>query len=214
MKKLFFSIMMILAVALTACSSQSTGTPHVSTNCDLPTEAQIAVGTLKLAGTDQDISVEQAEELVVYWQVYKELSQSQTAAQAEVDGLTAQIQETMTDDQMQAITDMDITQQDMLASMQGVTVASSSSSGSSTINVASGSASGGGMPAGGPPDGGGAPPEGGIPADMSGAVSTTAASGASQAQSSQAGTSSTVITGVPSVLVEAVIQSLRQRIAA
>ena len=211
MKKLFFSIMMILAVALTACSSQSTGTPHVSTNSDLPTEAQIAVGTLKLAGTDQDISVEQAEELVVYWQVYKELSQSQTAAQAEVDGLTAQIQETMTDDQMQAITDMNITQQDVLASMQGVTVASSSSSGSSTINVASGSASGGGMPAGGPPDGGGAPPDGGIPADMGGAAST---SGVSQSQGSQAGTSSTIITGVPSALVEAVIQSLQQKIAA
>jgi hypothetical protein len=45
----------------------------------------LAFGTLKLAGTDQDITPEQAKQLVVYWRVYKELSQSDTAAQAEVD---------------------------------------------------------------------------------------------------------------------------------
>jgi hypothetical protein len=211
MKKLFFSIMMIFAAALTACSSQSTGTPSVSTNNDLPTETQIAVGTLKLAGTDQEISIEQAEELVVYWQVYQELSQSQTAAQAEIDGLIAQIQETMTGDQMQAITEMNITQQDVLASMQGVTVASSSSS-SSTVSLPSGSASGGGMPAGGPPEAGAVPPDGGaMPSEMGGVA---LASGPNQTQSSQAGTSSTVITEVPSALVDAVIQSLQQKIAA
>ena len=210
MKYITLSILMIAGILLTACSSSSTSTPIGSTSNELPIETQLAVGTLRLNGTDQDITAEQAKNLVVYWQVYKELSQSQTAAQAEVDGLVAQIQETMSDNQMQAITAMNITQQDVLASMQGVTVASSSS-GTSTINVPSGSASGGGMPAGGPPDGGGAPPDGGIPADMGGAAST---SGVSQSQGSQAGTSSTVITGVPSALVEAVIQSLQQKITA
>jgi len=211
MKKLFFSIMMIFAVALTACSSQSKGTPSLSTNNDLPTETQIAVGTLKLAGTDQEISVEQARELVVYWQVYKELSQSQTAAQAEVDGLTAQIQETMTDDQMQAITNMNITQQDVLASMQGVTAASSSSS-SSTINVPSGSANSGSLPVGGPPEAGAVPPDGGaMPSDMGGAA---VASGTGQTQSTQANSGSAVTAQVPSALVEAVIQALQQKIAA
>jgi hypothetical protein len=213
MKHIRLSILMIAGILLTACSSSSTGAPIGSTSNELPVETQLAVGTLKLNGTAQDITSEQAKELVVYWQVYKELSQSQTAAQAEVDGLTAQIQETMSDDQMQAITNMNLTQQDVLASMQGVTVASSSS-GNSTVSVPSGSANGG-MPAGEPPaDGGGAPPDGGIPADMGGAASTSASSAASQTQSSQAGTSSTVITGVPSALVEAVIQSLQQKITA
>lgn len=209
MKKFFFSLLMIFTIALTACSSQSTGTPVSSNNSDLPIETELAVGTLKLDGTDQDISFEQAEELVIYWQVYKELSQSETAAQAEIDGLIAQIQETMTDDQIQAITDMQISQQDVFTSMHGVTVASSNSS-NSTVSLPSSSASGGGMPAGGPPaDGGGAPPDGGMPADMGGAAP---ASSTDQSQSVQAAPS--ISTGVPSALVEAVIRSLQQKIAA
>jgi len=177
----------------------------------MPTETQIAVGTLKLAGTGQDISVEQAKELVVYWQVYKELSQSQTAAQAEMDGLVAQIQETLSDDQMQAITDMKITQQDVLASMQGV-MAASSGSGNSTVSLPASSANSGGMPAGGPPEGGGIPPDGGaMSSDMGGAVS---ASGTGQTQSAQTSSDSAVTAEVPSALVEAVIQSLQEKIAA
>lgn len=202
MKKFFFSLLMIFTIALTACSSQSTGTPVSSNNSDLPIETELAVGTLKLDGTDQDISFEQAEELVIYWQVYKELSQSETAAQAEIDGLVAQIQEAMTDDQMQAITDMNITQQDVFTSMQGVTVASSSAS-NSTVSLLSSSSSGGSMPAGGPPA------DGGMPADMGGAAP---APSTDQSQSVQAAPS--ISTGVPSALVEAVIQSLQQKIAA
>src|SRR5689334_9427769 len=204
MRQFTTSVLMIAGILLTACSSLSTGTPVGSTSKDLPIETQLAVGILKLSGTAQDVTVEQAKELVVYWEVYKEISQSQTAAQAEIDGLVAQIQETMTRDQMQAITDMKITQQDVTASMQVVTVASSRS-GNSTVSVPSGSASGGGMPAAG----GGAPPDGGaagVPVDLSGVAP---ASGASQTQSSQARVSSIVITGVPSALVEVVIQSLQ-----
>ncbi len=207
MKKLLFTILIGLTLILSACSSSSTGIPTSSASNDLPMETQLAVGTLKLTGTDQDISVEQAESLVVYWQVYKELSQSETAAQAEIDGLVAQIQETMTDDQMQAITDMNITQQDVFASMQGTSVVSATSSDSS-VSVPSGS----GMPAGGPPaDGGGAPPDGGgMPSDMSGAAP---ASGTDQSQSATAGSGLSVSASVPSALVQAVIEALQQKIA-
>ena len=212
MKKLLFSTLAILAIALTACTSSVAGTPTGSSNNVLPTETQLAVGTLKLTGTDQDVTADQAKELVVYWEVYQKLSQSETAAQAEIDGLTAQIQETMTDGQMNAITAMNITQQDVLTSTQGVTVVSSNT-GDSTISLPSGSASGGGMPAGGPPaDGGGAPLDGGgMPSDMSGAAQ---APGTDQSQSSPANSGSTVIAEVPSALVEAVIQALQQKIAA
>lgn len=209
MKKLFFSTIMTLAITLTACSFSSTGTPAGSISNSLPVETQLAVGTLKLTGTDQDVTADQAKALVVYWETYKELSQSQTAAQAEIDGLVAQIQETMTTEQISAISEMNITQQDVLASMQGVSVASSGSS-SNTVSVPSGSSGGGGMPAGGPPaDGGGAPPDGGISPEMSGA-----ASGTSQTQGAQAGSSVSVTANVPSSLVEAVIQSLQKKIAA
>lgn len=208
MKKLLFSALIIFAIALTACSSRSAGTPISSTSNDLPIETQLAVGTLKLDGTDQDVSVEQAEQLVIYWQVYKELSQSEMAAQAEIDGLITQIQETMTGDQMQAISDMAITQQDVFTSMQGITVTSSSSR-DSTGSLPAGSASSGDMPAGGFPADGGAPPDGGMPSDMG---SASSASSADQSQSTQ--TAPNVSTGVPSALVEAVIQSLQQKIAA
>lgn len=206
MNKFFFSILAIFAITLTARSATSAAT---SSNNNLPAETQLAVGTLKLAGTDQDISEEQAKELLVYWETYKELSQSDTTAQEEFDGLIAQMQETMTGDQMQAITNMNITQQDVFASMQGITVASKNA-GSNTVSVPFASSNGGGMPAGGPPaDGGGAPPDGGMPSDMSAAP---AASG-NQSQSTVS-SSSAAIASIPSALVAAVIQSLQQKIAA
>ena len=142
----------------------------------------------------------------MYWQVYKEISQSETAAQAEIDGLVAQIQETMTDDQMQAIADMDITEQDVFASMQGVNVVSSNAS-DSTVSVPSN----GGMPAGGPPADGGTPSDGGMPAEMGGAAP---ASSTDQSQSAPAGSGLAATAGVPSALVEAVIQSLQHKITA
>jgi hypothetical protein len=117
----------------------------------------------------------------------------------------------MTDHQMQAMTDMKITQQDVLTSMQGVAVVASNSSGSTT-SLPSGSASGGGMPAGGPPADGGAPLDGGgIPADMGGAAQ---ASSTNQSQSAQSTSGSALIAEVPSALVEAVIQALQQKIGA
>ena len=210
MKKFIFSSVAMLAITLAACTTSTAGTPTGSTSDDLPTETQLAVGTLKLAGTDQDVTADQAKELVVYWEVYKDLSQSETAAQAELDGLTAQIQETMTDVQMKAITDMNITQQDVLTSMQGVALVASNSS-DSTVSLPSGSASGGGMPAGGPADGGVPPDGGGMPAEMGGAAQV---SGIGQSQNTQASSGSTVIAEVPAALVEAVIQALQQKIAA
>jgi hypothetical protein len=210
MKYITFSILMIAGLLLAACSSPLTGTPAGSTRDEIPIETQLAVGTLKLAGTDQDVTAKQAEQLLILWQTYKQLGESDTAAQAEVDGLVAQIQETMTTEQMQAITDMQVTQQDIVTATQGVTVASSSSNGSS-VSIQSGSTSGGGMPVGGPPaDAGGAPADGGMPMDMgSGAPASTG-----QAQSAQARSGPQSLTKVPSALVEAVIQSLEQKIAA
>jgi hypothetical protein len=160
---------------------------------------------LKLDGTTQDVTVEQAEQLLLYWQVYKELSQSETAAQDKIDGLIAQIQETMTDDQMQAIRDMDVTQQDVFTATEGV-VASNDAS----VSLPSSSSGGGNMPAGGPPEDNAAPPDGGMPADLDGAAS---ASGTAQSQSSQAGAGSAGATGIPTVLVETIIQFLQQKIA-
>jgi hypothetical protein len=208
MKKLLVFTLIAVLLGLAACSSTSTETPVSSTSTDLPIETQLALGTLKLAGTEQDVSAKQAEELVVYWQVYLELSQSETSAQAEMDGLVTQIRETMTDEQMQAITDMEITAEDVLTSIQGM-AAVSSNAGDSTVSVPSSSS---GIPAGGPPADGGAPPDGGaMPSDMG---ASAPASGVEQSQAADTGAGLAGITGVPSALIDALVQSLQERIAA
>jgi hypothetical protein len=209
MKKILFIILTILLITLTACSTSSTGRLTGSTTSDLPAATQLAVGTLKLAGTEQAVTAEQAKDLLVDWETYKQLAQSDTAAQEEISGLVIQIQETMTDEQMKAIDDMNITQQDVFASMQGVTVTVSTTSDSSVSVPSGGSAGSGGMPTGGHPDDGGMPPDGGIGGDI-----TVPASSTGQTQSAQASTSAGATVGTPTVLIEAVIQSLQKIIAA
>jgi hypothetical protein len=205
MKRIALSILVVFALALTACSSSLAGilSGVTQTSNELPIETQLAIGTLKLAGTEQDVTVEQAKELIVLWQFYEEVSQSSTAAQEEVDGLVEQIQEAMTTEQVQAITDMQLTQQDVFAASQGSTVSKiSSQSSGNTSNFAP--PSGGDMMGGAPPDGGG------MPADMGDAGPTVSTSQTSSTQTSL-GTESSA--GIPIAVVEAVIKSLEQKLA-
>ena len=205
MKHIALSTLIIAGLLLTACTSALTGTPSGSAGSSLPIETQLAVGTLKLDGKEQAIDAEEAEQLLILWKTYKQLSESDTVAQAEVDGLVAQIQETMAAGQVQAIKAMQITQQDVSTSTQGVTVVSSSSNGS-TVSASSAPANG----AGGPPANvGGAPADGSMPMDMAGGAPV---SGTGQTQNAQAGSGVQSLTKVPAALVEAVIQSLEQKV--
>jgi len=150
------------------------------------------------------------------WEVYQNLMSSDTAAQAEIDGLVDQIQETMTSDQMSAIKAMNLTQQDVFATMQeqggDFVQARQSSSSSSSTQSGGGMPGSGGMPGGGaPPDGGGgmaggAPPDGGM-GGMGGAGSSTSTD---QSQSAGTGPGAGSAAGVPTALVEALIQYLQQ----
>jgi hypothetical protein len=204
MKKYLPSILLVFAIALTACSASADNTQ--ADNGTL-SETQLALGSLKLDETEYAITAEQANELLPMWQVYDELINSDTAAQAEIDGLVEQIEETLTAEQVQAITDMGLTQQDVFTAMQGVNVTSSTSQSTTSVTVPSG----GGMQAGGPPDGGGAPP------DMGGGMSPAGApsdAGTGQTQNAQTGSGQARLASVPSALVQALIQSLEQKIAA
>ena len=203
MKRIALSILMIFSIALTACGSSSTGTPANSTTSnELPIETQLALGTLNLAGTEQDVTTDQAEELIILWKVYQDVSQSDTAAQEEVDALIDQIQETMTSEQMQAITEMSLTQQDVLTAMQSADVTSSTSVSTDSVSIPTG---GGDMAGGAPPDGGG------MPDDFGGTGPTT---GTDQTQSAEPATSLAGTAGIPSTLVEMIIQSLELKVAA
>ena len=130
----------------------------------MSTITKLAIGTLKLEGTENAITPEQASDLLPLWQVYLSLVDSDTAAQAEINGLVDQISTTLTDSQNQAIDDMQLSQQDMMFVMQEMGISMGNRPQSASDSEQSGSS--GGFPGGGdgfaPPDGGGMP-GGGMP---------------------------------------------------
>jgi hypothetical protein len=117
-KTILLLTFLLLLFGLTACKSESTAETVVASGAAsdrtfaMPVSMQLMMGTVKLDETDYAIDAQQASELLPLWKALRSLSESDTAAQAEVDALIAQIQETMTPEQMQAITDMGLTMQD------------------------------------------------------------------------------------------------------
>lgn len=173
-------LLLLLSLGLAACksaNSQATssqvangqtapGQGSDQANAPLGEIDQLAIGTLKLEGSDQAVTAEQAKELLTLWQAYQALGNSDTTAQAELEAVVNQIKGNMTPEQTQAIEAMQITRQTMFEEMQalgidfgnrgngeqgGTPQAGQSSSGRAQ--------NGGGFPDGGP--GGGAMPGGG-----------------------------------------------------
>jgi hypothetical protein len=167
MKRILISVLVMLMLTLAACGAASSGTGQTaSTPPDgaLPIQMQILIGTFKLDGTDQAVTSQQAAELLPLWQVYKDLSSSDTAAQEEIDGLVQQIQDTMTPDQMRAITDMNLTRQDMFTVMQDQGITQGRGQGSQNGNGSNFTPPEGFVPPdGGPPGGFGGGEPGGFP---------------------------------------------------
>ncbi len=166
-----FVILLILSLLASACSQ---GTPAVGAdnqsqaNAALSPATKLAVGTLKLEGSQQAVTAEQASSLLTLWQAYQALSNSDTTAEVELDAVVKQIQEAMTADQIQAIDSMSLTRQSMMEVLQSLGMGPGSSSGTgaqSTPPAVQSFASGSGnMPPGGTTGGGpgGAPPAGGF----------------------------------------------------
>jgi len=136
MKKILFTLTMILALALTACGStaatdtasnpvsdsgnSSTSSSGLNEDYEnaLNVQLQLSVGTFKLEESDYAVDADQAAELIPLWQVLNSLTESGTAAQEEIDALVAQIEETMTAEQIQTIAAMQLTREDMGMIMQ------------------------------------------------------------------------------------------------
>ncbi len=108
----------LLTLTLTACdrgepdeATAPSGT--VTLNDDyadaLPVSSQLAIGTLMLEGSEEAVTVEQAQELLSIWQMLQALQSSGTAAQAELDAVVNQIQRAMTPEQLTAIKEMKLT---------------------------------------------------------------------------------------------------------
>ncbi len=203
-KKIFWITLTLFTLILTACAptAGTTGTAPsgISSADELPAQTKLILGTINLEETDNAITAEQAKELIPMFYVLQDLNESDTAAQEEIDGLVNQIQETMTDEQVQAIDAMSLTRRDMFAITQG----GSAGSGSSDTSPAT-SAGGGG--AGGPPDMGGMPGgSGGMPGG--GAMPSTGTT----SESGNTGAAPVMDTSAPSALFDAVIELLQKKV--
>jgi predicted small secreted protein len=169
-KSLLIFLLLTLSLTLAACggNTASTASPDTGFQADpnvreLPLSSKLAIGTLKLEATEYAVASDQATELLPLWQVLNSLSSSDTAAPEELTAITEQIQETMTAEQLQAIEEMGLTQEDMFATMQELGLVNAPQANvEGTPQPGAGFGGGQGQ---GPPDGGfvpgGAPPGGG-----------------------------------------------------
>jgi hypothetical protein len=113
----------ILALVSTACaSSTAAGTsPTVSAESatnnpgEISVEPifQLAIGTMLLEDSQLAVGSEQAAQLLPLWQVYNNLTNSDTTAQAEIDAIEKQIKDSMLPEQMAAIQEMGINNESM-----------------------------------------------------------------------------------------------------
>lgn len=146
----------------------------------LPTNVQLILGTLQLEGTELAVSPEQASSLAPLWKAIRSLSSSDTAAEAEIEAVLEQIQESMTSKQLETIAAMELSQEDLFTAVQEMGIRQFAQDGTGRF---AGAGSGdfivggaeGGPPGGGGPQGGaifigpgGGPPGAGGPGSLAG----------------------------------------------
>jgi hypothetical protein len=119
--------LLLLAFTLTACSAP---TPTTAADQNAPQqpgqnggpagggpqntlESRLAMGTLKLEGTSQAVTADQAKQLLPLWQQVKTLETNTTNSQADMQAVYQNIEKAMTADQIKAIQDMNPTQSDI-----------------------------------------------------------------------------------------------------
>ena len=174
---------------------------------------KLAIGTLKLEGTDLAVDAEEAAELLPLWKAVNTLRTSQTISIKEMEALYSQIEGEMTPEQVKEIEGMSLTGEDIQQMMADLGInfgpgqmggANQGSSGSGTTQRQGGGTQGGpGMM----PGGGGPPPEGGFPQDgldrQQGGSNTQSTPGAMQNPGRRG--------GMGMMFIEPLIQLLKER---
>jgi hypothetical protein len=133
--------------------------PPVNSQGTLSVQAQLIIGIYKMDGTAQAITPEQAAALIPLWLSLQEALANTSSAQDQVESLTAQIKAVLTPEQVQAITEMNLTQDDVQAFMQEQGLALGGQQRGSGNGPQQGNPPQVTPPAGGPP-GGNQPPAG------------------------------------------------------
>ena len=144
-KTLFLVSALILIFSLTACSaiqlpwaSASTGaaqTASLANFASQPVKNKLAVGLLKLEGSDLAVTPAQANQLLPLWKAVKSLSKDSNTTSGEMAALYVQIEGVLTTNQLQAIEKLDLSTGELTALVQkyeGQAVVSSSSSTNTT----------------------------------------------------------------------------------
>ena len=127
----FFSGLLMTALLLAACGSSSaspnaqTGSTTQSSDVadpstqgnngqfEIPVSLKLALGTLNLDGSENEVSADEAAALLPLWKAVSSLGSSDTVAAEEMNALYDQIQETMTPEQVAAIDQMQLTRESM-----------------------------------------------------------------------------------------------------
>ncbi len=122
---------------------------------------QLLTGTFLLTDTNLSLTGEQTAHLIELWTALKEATQN-SSTQEQVDVLVQQIESALTAEQVQAIADLKITRDSMMAILQDQGVTMGGPQGNGGPN-----GPGGGTPPDGTPQAGG-PGEGGTPPQMNG----------------------------------------------
>lgn len=152
-----------------AASTPAAGSGQNRPNLDfskMTLPEKLAIGTLKLEGTDLKVDAKEAAELLPLWKAVNTLRASQTISTKEMDALYSQIEGAMTPDQVKEIEGMSLTGEDIQQMMADLGVnfgpgqmggANQGSSGSGTSQRPEGGFQGGPgmMPGGGVPPGDG-----------------------------------------------------------
>jgi hypothetical protein len=150
-------VFVVIAWSRSSPKSSSSTTSSTDKTTALAPALELAVGTLRLEGTSQDIDKELASELLPYWQLMDELNASESTAPQEITADLENIQGIMTADQVKAIEDMQLTKNDLvIASQVGGSAINTATA--NVINISQ--VTNGDGPAGGSIDGG-VPPDGG-----------------------------------------------------
>jgi hypothetical protein len=196
-----FVIVSIAAILLSACNGGAAAI--VSANSGLSAATRLAVGTLKLEGTDNAVNADEAGELLTLWEAYQSLSSSDTTSQVELEALVKQIEGTMTSEQVSAIDDMELTDQSVSEAVQSLAGSIDISIPASTPDTSAMSQA---APQGGSPGGmpGGAGGEG-VMNEINSGMSDQSTPAVTEA------TSNTANTQVNQMLLNALIQLLKTR---